>query len=119
MKSILLTLLLLSPLAFADVVNLACESTSEFEIQLTKPDTKFESVTIYPQTSEIVIGTETYDYLGEGNAIKYFHDYGLGSNRQGTLDRYTGQPIDSIFDSKELKDQVKILKDFVCLIKVY
>ena len=101
MKKILLTLMVVGSFgAFADVVNLACESTSEFEIQLTKPDTKFESVTIYPQTSEIVIGTETYDYLGEGNAIKYFHDYGLGGNRQGTLDRYTGQLIDSIFDSK-------------------
>ena len=98
MKNILLTLMLLSPLAFSEEVNLACESNSEFEIQIPKPDTKFESVTINSQALKIIIGTETYDYFGEGNTIKYFHDYELGGNRQGKLDRYTGKLIDSIFD---------------------
>ena len=99
MKDILLILMVIGSLgAFAEEVNLACESNSEFEISIPKPDTKFESVTIYSQTFKIVIGAETYDYFGEGNTIKYFHNYKLGGSRQGRLDRYTGKLHDSIFD---------------------
>ena len=95
----LLTLLLLSPIAFADPVNLDCEyyKTLDMDTFKTTKISSKKSFTIQPSTKDVITENGSFPYTEKGNLITWqaFSVVKVGDvyafANIYTLDRVTGE----------------------------